>query len=245
MTSPQIAMAPRFLFRFLCPLRTATSGRLNSAAGGESDLSRALRRGKWLKILLKLHWMSSAICLLGMILFSLTGVTLNHAAQIEAKPKVVRSTLTLPEDLATKLRQAASSAVGTTASLSEPVAEWLSVNFRVDLRSADAEWSDDEIYFPLPRPGGDAWVRIALEDGKVEREVTDRGWISWLNDLHKGRHTGAVWSFFIDAFAIGCLFFAVTGLLLLKMHAAQRFSTWPLVGLGVIVPVLIALVFIH
>lgn len=238
-------MAPKFSFSSLCPLRSDASGRLDSAAGGGPDLSQALRRGRWLKLLLKLHWMSSAICLLGMILFSLTGITLNHAAQVEAKPKVVRSKLMLPEELLATLRQTASPAAGTTAPLPEPVAEWLSANWRVDLRAAEPEWSADEVYLPLPRPGGDAWVRIALEDGEVEREVTDRGWISWLNDLHKGRHTGSVWSFFIDAFAVGCLFFSATGLLLLKLHAGQRLSTWPLVGLGAVVPALIVLIFIH
>jgi hypothetical protein len=54
-----------------------------------------------------------------------------------------------------------------------------------------------------------------------------------------------VWSAFIDVFALACLVFAVTGLVLLKMHAAQRGTTWPMVALGLVLPVVIALVFIH
>jgi hypothetical protein len=33
------------------------------------------------------HWINSAVCLIGMLLFAVTGLTLNHAAKIEAKPR--------------------------------------------------------------------------------------------------------------------------------------------------------------
>jgi hypothetical protein len=66
-----------------------------------------------------------------------------------------------------------------------------------------------------------------------------------LNDLHKGRHAGAAWSGFIDVFAIACLVFCVTGLLILKLHAANRPATWPVTGLGLVLPALIALLLIH
>ncbi len=114
---------------------------------------------------------------------------------------------------------------------------------RVDGR--ETEWSDDEIYVSLPRPGGDAWLTVSLEDGTVAHELTDRGWLSYFNDLHKGRNTGAVWSLFIDVFAFAALVFAVTGLLLLKMHAGNRPGTWPMVGLGLVLPLLLAILFIH
>jgi hypothetical protein len=39
--------------------------------------------------------------------------------------------------------------------------------------------------------------------------------------------------------------FSITGLFLLKFHAARRTSTWPLVALGLVLPVLLALIFIH
>jgi hypothetical protein len=79
----------------------------------------------------------------------------------------------------------------------------------------------------------------------VEYESTDRGWISYLNDLHKGRNAGAVWSWFIDIFALACLIFSITGLFLLKMHAGQRGATWPMVALGIVVPLVLAIIFIH
>ena len=41
--------------------------------------------------------------------------------------------------------------------------------------------------------------------------------------------------------ALGCVLFAITGLLILQVHARQRVSTWPLVALGVWIPLLLAL----
>jgi len=125
--------------------------------------------------------------------------------------------------------------------------EWLDRELDVDARGAAAkpEWSPDELYVSLPRPGGDAWLSIDLQSGELEYERTDRGWIAYLNDLHKGRHTGLAWSWFLDIFAVACLVFSLTGLVLLKMHAGNRAATWPMVGLGVVIPVVLALLFIH
>jgi uncharacterized protein len=115
----------------------------------------------------------------------------------------------------------------------------------VRLHGRPLEWSDEELYIALPRPGGDAWVSIDLAGGEIEYERTDRGWISYLNDLHKGRDTGAVWGGFIDAFALASVVFCVTGLLLLQLHSRHRPATWPTVGLGLAVMLAIMIVFIH
>lgn len=203
-------------------------------------------RAYWLRTLHQWHWISSAVCLLGMVMFSLTGITLNHAAQIESSPRVANRDGQLPAQMLTSLAAtAAKRPTRQSASLPGELEQWLAGNLALDVRDREAEWSPEEVYLSLPRPGGDAWLRIGLDDGAVEYESTDRGWISYLNDLHKGRHSGAAWSWFIDIFAVACLLFAITGLLILKMHAANRPTTWPVVGLGIVVPLLLALLFIH
>jgi hypothetical protein len=185
------------------------------------------------------------MCLLCMFLFAITGITLNHASQIEAKPTIVRQQAQLPAALAGQLRAYAEQHDGAKEPLPAPVAQWLQDTFHVQPGGRAAEWAVDEVYLPMPKAGGDAWVRIGLDDGAAEFENTDRGWISWLNDVHKGRNTGAAWNWFIDIFAVACLVFCITGLLILKFHAANRPFTWPMVGLGVLIPVVIALLFIH
>ena len=69
--------------------------------------------------------------------------------------------------------------------------------------------------------------------------------VSWLNDLHKGRNAGPVWGWFIDIFAVACVVFSLTGFLIMKLHAANRPSTWPVIGAGILLPLLLALLFIH
>jgi hypothetical protein len=208
---------------------------------------RNMRRALWLKQLHQWHWISSALCLLGMLLFSATGITLNHASQIEAKPTVVNRKAVLPPQLQAEMKRIAGEQNNGKENQPLPVAvcDWIASTWSLKLHNQPAEWSADEVYVPLPRPGGDAWLRIMPEEGEVEYELTDRGWISWLNDLHKGRHTGVAWSWFIDIFAVACLIFSITGLLILKFHAANRPATWPMVGMGVLIPVLLALLFIH
>jgi uncharacterized protein len=203
------------------------------------------KRSGWLRTLHQWHWISSALCLLGMLLFSITGITLNHASQIEAKPQVTQRKAIVPQNLRPALQTYAEKQDGKDAPLPPSLQTWIENTLPIKVSGREAEWLVEEMYLALPRPGGDAWLRIALPSGALEYEVTDRGWISWLNDLHKGRHTGVAWSWFIDIFAAACLIFSLTGLLILKFHAANRPFTWPMVGMGVLVPMLLALLFIH
>ena len=199
------------------------------------------RRAYWLKTLHQWHWISSAVCLVAMLGFAITGITLNHAAQISADPVVSTDKATLPAPLLATLAKPASD----SAPLPHAVADWLASKLDVRVGATPGDWSDDEVYLALPRPGGDAWLSIDRHSGAVETEVTDRGWISYFNDLHKGRNTGAAWPWFIDAFAVACVVFAGTGLFLLQLHSRHRPGTWPVVTLGLVIPVVLVLLFIH
>jgi len=198
-------------------------------------------RGFWLRTLHQWHWISSAVCLIGMLLFSLTGITLNHASKIEAKPQVQNQQLELPAPVLKALGDREDG----NAPLPARVADWLSDRLEVSIGSREAEWSPEEIYLSMPGPGSDAWLSIDRETGAVEFEKTRRGWVSYFNDLHKGRNAGPGWGWFLDVFAVACLVFCITGLFLLHLHARQRRMTWPLVGLGLLIPLLIALLLVH
>jgi uncharacterized protein len=219
-------------------MESATRSRENLGGAKRVGVQRAF----WLKQLHQWHWISSALCLVGMLLFAITGFTLNHAGQIEAKAQTVHRNAQLPAPL---LRAVTGDDEHKGVALPTAVADWVSGTLDVDVAGRTGDWSSDEIYLSMPRPGGDAWLSIDRETGKVEYERSTRGVIAYLNDLHKGRHAGAAWSWFIDVFALACVIFSVTGLLLLKMHAAQRGATWPLVAFGLVLPLLLALIFIH
>eukprot|EP01034_Spumella_vulgaris_P006052 gene6052-7705_t len=119
-----------------------------------SNAGRAL----WLKNLHQWHWISSALCLLGMFLFSITGITLNHASQIEAKPSVVRKQAEAPAALTAELKKFAEANDGEKAPLPAAAERWLRDTWSVKAGGRSAEWSVDEVYLPLPKAGGDAWV---------------------------------------------------------------------------------------
>ncbi|WP_420143379.1 PepSY-associated TM helix domain-containing protein [Sphingobium sp.] len=196
----------------------------------------------WTKQLHSWHWISSAISLTGLLLFAFTGITLNHAADVEGSPQTVEKSATLPADLLKQV--AADDRPDSKKPLPAPVAAWLKKAVG-QTGSGEAEWSADEIYLALPRPGGDGWVSIDRHDGTVASESTSRGWISYLNDLHKGRNAGGVWKWFIDIFSAACFIFAITGLFLLQLHARKRPITWPLVAAGLAIPAILAIIFIH
>lgn len=200
------------------------------------------RRSFWLKQLHQWHWISAALSLIGLLLFAFTGFTLNHAAQIEAKPVVVSRKATLPPDLLALLAKGPEEGKRPLPVALEP---FLDKAVGAEVAGREGEWSADEVYVALARPGGDAWVSIDRETGAVEHEKTTRGAISLLNDLHKGRNAGKAWGWFIDIFAGACVIFAVTGLILLQFHARARPLTWPLVGLGLAAPVILVILFVH
>ena len=202
---------------------------------------RAQKRAAFMRQVVQWHWISAAVCLVGMLLFAGTGITLNHAADIKAEPKTISRDGEVPANLLPVLK----SAEAAEGELPAAVRQWLSSEMKVKAPAGPVEWSPGEAYVALPGPGSDGWVTLDTETGAVAYERTDRGWIAYLNDLHKGRNTGAAWAWFIDIFAVACVVFSITGLLLLQLHAHARKSTWPLVGLGLLIPVLLALFLIH
>jgi uncharacterized protein len=190
----------------------------------------------------KWHWMSSALCFICMLLFSVTGITLNHAGSIEASPTTTHLEGVVPESVMTELVLAKEQ---KNMELPEPLLRWFSDTHKLKFSRTNAEINDTELYLALQRPGGDAWLSLDTETGDFEYESTSRGWISYANDLHKGRNTGMAWIYFMDVFAVACIIFSVTGFLLLQRYADTRSQTWPLLAAGLVVPILFMLFLIH
>ncbi len=190
----------------------------------------------------KWHWMSSALCFVCMLLFSVTGITLNHAADIEASPTTTHLEGVVPEAVLAELV-----IVKEQKNMEVPAAvlRWFTDTHKLKFSRTQAEMNDTELYLALARPGGDAWLSLDTESGKFEYESTSRGWISYANDLHKGRNTGMAWIYFMDVFALACIIFSVTGFLLLQRYADTRSQTWPLLIAGLVLPVLFMLFLIH
>lgn len=199
-------------------------------------------RGFWIRQLHTWHWISSALSLMGLLLFVVTGFTLNHAGSIAASPRIHDGKARLEASVLPTLHAPEN---GTEAPIPTQARRDASAKTGLSIPATPADWSDGEIYLAMPRPGGDAWISIDRATGAITWETTDRGWIAYLNDLHKGRNTGGVWRAFIDAFVLAATVFVGTGFALLWMHGRHRPATWPVTGLGLLIPFLLALFFIH
>lgn len=193
------------------------------------------------------HWVSSAICLICMILFAITGITLNHASFFESEPEEKVVETVIPQEVLVSLQLQTERAIeqgsldnlefsnGFIAYLEDKIPHDLS------LLKEQPDWSEEEIYIQKPLPGGDVWMSVDIPSGELVYMHTDRGIIAWLNDLHKGRNTSLVWIWFIDIFAIATLIFCLTGLVLLQLHSKNRPSTWYVTATGIIVPAILAI----
>jgi len=188
------------------------------------------------------HWISAAICFAALTLFTVTGITLNHASAISATPVVTSGNAQLPADL---LAELGNPYLAGKDPVPAKLLEWAEDTFKLSLRDAEPEWSVEELYLSAPGPGRDGWVSIDRASGEARFEATDRGWVAYFNDLHKGRNAGIAWTIFIDVVAVAVLFFSLTGLLLLWIQARQRASTWPLVGGGVAILAALMIFFAH
>ncbi|GGW92821.1 PepSY-associated TM helix domain-containing protein [Alteromonas halophila] len=190
------------------------------------------------------HWISAAVSLAGMLMFALTGITLNHAADISVEPEVVTIDAQLPDALISALRRA--NPEDRHHQVPPALNAWLTTKHDIRIsQQAHVEWSDEEMYFAMAGPGVDAWLAVDLAFNELIYERTDRGWIAYFNDLHKGRDSGPVWGWFIDIFAAVCVIFCVTGLILLTRQTRHRPMTWPLTSLGLVLPVILLLLFVH
>ena len=187
------------------------------------------------------HWISSALVLARMLLFGITGFTLNHTAWFETEPVSVASDFELSNELTTTLNEVESE-TALTAKATQSLTSETGV---VVPQGATPIVEFGEMILDLGGPGVDANLTVDLETGEAFYERIDRGIIAKLNDLHKGRDTGFIWGLMIAITALACVIFCISGLGLLAINARVRRSTWPLTTFGVVAPIIAYILFVH
>ncbi|MBD1390734.1 PepSY-associated TM helix domain-containing protein [Neiella sp. HB171785] len=108
-------------------------------------------------------------------------------------------------------------------------------------RRVDVDLALGEITYDFPVPAGYAFVTVLTDSQQIEIEYQRGRLLALLNDLHKGRHSGASWSWLIDISAGLMVLFAVTGIVILLQNAKHRNQAWLLVLLGTATPCLLYL----
>ena len=135
--------------------------------------------------------------------FAVTGWTLNHAERFSGRDQLRKATGTLDTSLlaGAPAQPAIAAAITHGAAIHGAVTD-----FRVE---------DDSVSVTFKGPGYSADALIDRKTGKYEVTESRLGFVAVLNDLHKGRDTGAVWKSVIDVSAGVLTFISLTGLVLL------------------------------
>jgi hypothetical protein len=173
-----------------------------------------------------------------MLIFSITGFTLNHPEWIKSEPNIIRWEKNISPQLSDELSK-------ENVDITQQIAAKITKETGIDIKNIKPEINDGEVYFAMPGPGFDEWLSIDVASGVVTYERSHRGVIAVLNDLHKGRDSGPVWKLFIDVIALAAIVFCITGFGLLWLYEKGRKITWPVAGLGVIAPIILFLLFVH
>jgi hypothetical protein len=184
-----------------------------------------------------LHVYLSMIGLAVLLFFSVTGITLNHPdwfyggaarsaeAAGELDPSWVRPG---PAEGVDRLRvvEHLRQARGARGAMSD---------FTIDE-------SECVVAFKGPGYAADAFIDRAT--GAYRFSETAHGLVAILNDLHKGRDTGPVWSAFIDASAVLATLMSLTGLGLLLFLKRRRVPGLVAALVGTAIVALLAALFV-
>jgi hypothetical protein len=192
-----------------------------------------------------LHIYTSMFGLAAILFFSVTGITLNHPqwfyaaaeSRTDAEGQVERRWL----------RRGSASAADTDPERQVDkleVVEHLRKTHRVRGALAEFRVDDSECMVSFKGPGYAADAFIDRDSGKYRISETYHGFVAVLNDLHKGRDTGPVWSWVIDVAAGLMTFVSLTGLVLLFYLKLRRVPGLVVTALGGVVVVVLALFFV-
>lgn len=176
-----------------------------------------------------------------LIFFCVSGLLLNHLSWISDVGKIsgVKAGHLPAEVIGTDHK--ALSAVNTVAL----IAPYLSNTYQLnELSSFDWDKDVNELILDYPIPAGYALVVINATTFDYYIEYQQANLLSVLNDLHKGRHSGKVWTWVIDISAVLICLFSFTGLFILFQNKKKRqFGLW-LTLLGSVTPIIIYYFFI-
>lgn len=148
--------------------------------------------------------------------FAITGLTLNHADAFSSKRS---KTVSIKGKVDLEWVKP-----GKTEVARLELVEFLRKTHGVQAVLSDFRSEDTQCALSFRGPGYSADVFVSRDDGSYELNETRLGWIAVINDLHKGRDTGRVWSWVIDASAVLMTVVSLSGLALLAFIKRRRLS---------------------
>lgn len=159
------------------------------------------------------------------LFFAVTGFTLNHVDLFPVTPRVVQSSGDMPHQWLRPTTGAPDKTAIIDHLLQANHLHGTPSDFRVD---------DQQIAVSFKGPGyaADAFIDRTTNHYEVTENLS--GSLEVLNDLHRGRNSGPVWSAVVDASAILLSLVSLTGLLLIFFIYKKRTAGLILAALGAV-----------
>jgi hypothetical protein len=180
---------------------------------------------RWLHIYLSM--VSFAI----LFFFALTGITLNHQDRFTSQSKTSHYHGTMN---VVWLRPPS----GKDAARLE-IVEYLRKTHGVKAALSDFRVDDNQLEVSFKGPGYEADAFIDRESGMYEVTESRMGLVAIVNDLHKGRDTGAAWSDVIDVSAVLMCLVSISGLVLIFFLHRRRVSGLMALAIGALLCVIV------
>ena len=183
-----------------------------------------------------LHIYLSMISFAIVFFFAVTGLTLNHAEKFGGQPHSVVEK--------GKLDTAWTNTPDTNKIAKLEIVEYLRKTNGIKAAVSDFRIDDSQLEISFKGPGYAADAFVDRNTGAYEVNKTSAGFIGLINDLHKGRDTGAGWSVFIDVSAILLILVSLTGILLLLFIKRKRATGLIVAALGLLLFYLVYIIWI-
>ncbi len=189
-----------------------------------------------------------------LILFSITGITLNHRwydsdnnqeLRLERAITANQLAVWLPLQRGEYNNRASSEKVNDWEPDLTQITNDLRTEFSLPSPSSiELEPDFKEVILDFKVPAGFATLTLSFLNLTLVLEQEKGSWLGVLNDLHKGRHSGEAWSWVIDLSAALIILFSVTGFIILFQGKKHRRGGVISFVLGSLTPYFIYLFFI-
>ena len=173
-----------------------------------------------------------------LILFCVRRNVLNHIDWLKNDKNNGQVTAVIPAELVTK----ANEQLNTLPTLYPEIEAYLAEQYALTkVKSIEWEKEDALVMLDYPLPAGFAYAELDFTTGELNLDYQTGGFLSLIGDLHKGRHSGEVWSWVIDISAVLMILFAITGMIILFQNRKKRLAGIWITVLGVVTPLVIYL----
>lgn len=185
----------------------------------ETTSSPFMSKGDFYRLCREWHGYLSAVAFFALILFSATGILLNHPGLLQgASPPPVETSLVLTE--------AERAAVKASDEPQRALADIVDARASLTGSFRSGEVFGDDIYVNLQGVRGRSDITGNLSTGDVDIYIERETMIGVLNGLHRAEHAGDAWRLLVDILAGVFIAMALIGLaLFLSLRFRLRRAT--------------------